>query len=217
MLISLAVRQTLHSKLLRYGRTPLQANWSGADVAARMLRAYGIADVSILHTPGQLTDHYDPRKKTVNLSEQVYYGRNAAAAAIAAHECGHALQHAQGYPFLRFRTAMVPALSATTHFMPWVVLVGIMLVNLTPLPLQVGIGLFSLTTLFSLITLPVEFDASRRALAWIVQGGVVTKREHRMAREALRWAAMTYVVAALGSLAQLLRLVMILHHRRERA
>ncbi len=215
LLVSVAVSGILKSKLKAYSNTRLRANWSGAEVADKMLREYRIENVTITCTRGHLTDHYNPLTKTVNLSDQVYYGKNAAAVAIAAHECGHAVQHAQGYAFLRFRSAMVPALSATTHFMPWIIMLGIFLINTTLLPLTVGIALFALTTLFSFITLPVEFDASRRALAWMDNQGVVTNQEHQMAKNALWWAAMTYVVAALGSLAQLLQLINLLEGRKK--
>ena len=212
--ISMIVGQVFKNKFTQYARTALQANLSGAEVAAKMLQENGLSGVRILCDPGHLTDHYNPSDKTVNLSKDVYHGRSTAAMAVAAHECGHAVQDAQGYAFLRFRSAMAPALSATAHFMPWVILLGIIVVNTTPLPLVAGITLFSLTTLFSFITLPVEFDASRRALLWIDQRGIVTSKEHQMAKDALWWAAMTYVVAALASLAQLIRLLMILRERR---
>lgn len=215
LLISVGVSQILRSKFANYSKTSLRADWSGAEVAAKMLHAYGIEDVKITHTSGHLTDHYNPLTKTVNLSAQVYEGSNAAAAAIAAHECGHAVQHAQGYAFLRLRSAMVPVLSATTRFMPWVIILGVFLINTTLIPLEIGIVLFALTTLFSFVTLPVEFDASRRALAWMDGQRVVTSQERHMAKDALWWAAMTYVVAALGSLAQLLHLINILERRRE--
>jgi Zn-dependent membrane protease YugP len=214
LLVSVAVSSILKSKLNAYSNTRLRANWSGAEVAEKMLRGHGIKHVTITCTRGHLTDHYNPLTKTVNLSDQVYYGKNAAAAAIAAHECGHAVQHAHGYAFLRFRSAMVPALSVTTRFMPWIIMLGIFLINTTMLPLTVGIALFALTTLFSFITLPVEFDASRRALAWMDNQGIVTSQEHQMAKNALSWAAMTYVVAAIGSLAQLLQLINLLERRR---
>ena len=213
ILLSVAVSQLLRSKFATYSQTRLQAALSGAEIAAKMLRTYSIEDVKITCTHGQLTDHYNPLTKTVNLSAQVYEGRNAAAAAIAAHECGHAVQHAQGYAFLRLRSAMVPMLSATTHFMPWIILFGIFVINTTLIPLKVGIAVFALTTLFSLVTLPVEFDASRRALAWMDTQRVVTSQERHMAHDALWWAAMTYVLAALGSLAQLLHLITILLSR----
>jgi uncharacterized protein len=214
LLVSVAVSGIFKSRLNAYAKTKLLANWSGADVADSMLRAYRLEHVKVTCTNGHLSDHYNPLTKTVNLSDQVYYGKNAAAAAIAAHECGHAVQHAQGYAFLRLRSAMVPVLSAATHFMPWIITLGIFLINATLIPLTVGVVLFALTTLFSFITLPVEFDASRRALAWMDQQRVVTNQEHQMAKNALWWAAMTYVVAALGSLAQLLHLINILGSRK---
>ncbi|MEM9416821.1 MAG: zinc metallopeptidase [Bacteroidota bacterium] len=214
-LISSLVSLTFRRRLATYFKTRLQADMSGAEVAKKMLQAHGLEEVKITCTNGQLTDHYNPLNKTVNLSAQVYEGRNAAAAAIAAHECGHAVQHAHGYAFLRLRSAMVPALSATARFMPWVIMLGIFVMNTTPVPLEIGIALFSLTTLFSFVTLPVEFDASRRALAWIDDQRVVTRQERRMAQDALWWAAMTYVVAALGSLAELLHLISILQRRRD--
>lgn len=214
-LVSLAVNQILRNKLNNYSKTRLQANLSGAEVAARMLQEYRIENVKITCTSGHLTDHYNPLTKTVNLSTQVYDGRNAAAAAIAAHECGHAVQHDQGYAFLRLRSAMVPLLSATTRLMPWIIFLGIMLIKTTLIPLEIGIGLFALTTLFSFVTLPVEFDASRRALAWIEGKRIVTSQESQMAKDALWWAAMTYVVATLGSLAQLLHLISMLNRRRD--
>lgn len=214
LIISVVIGGILRSKLTYYAHTSLKANLSGAEIAEKMLRAYGIEQVKITCVGGSLTDHYNPMNKTVNLSEQVYHSKNAAAAAIAAHECGHAVQHAQGYAFLRLRSAMVPALSATTRFMPWMIMMGILLINTTSIPLTVGIALFSLTTLFSFITLPVEFDASRRALHWMDHYGVVTSQEHQLARSALWWAAMTYVVAALGSLVELLRLINILNRNK---
>jgi uncharacterized protein len=214
LLVSVAVGSLLKSRLNAYAKTKLLANWSGAEVAAKMLREHGIEHVKITCTRGHLTDHYNPLTRTVNLSDQVYYGKNAAAAAIAAHECGHAVQHAQGYAFLRFRSAMVPVLSATTRFMPWVIMLGISLIHTTLIPLTVGIVLFALTTLFSFITLPVEFDASKRALAWMDNQGVVTSQEHQMAKKTLWWAAMTYVVAALGTLSQLLHLINMLGSRK---
>jgi Zn-dependent membrane protease YugP len=159
--------------------------------------------VQIISTDGQLSDHYDPTAKTVNLSADVYAGRSATAAAVAAHECGHAVQHAQAYSFLKFRSAMVPALSAVSKFMPLLLIGGVFLLRYSILPLGLGVALFALTTLFSFVTLPVEFDASRRALAWMDRSGVVTTQEHAVAKDALWWAAMTYVVAAISSLATL--------------
>ncbi|HSI91498.1 MAG TPA: zinc metallopeptidase, partial [Adhaeribacter sp.] len=169
----------------------------------------------VISTAGRLTDHYNPSDKTVNLSEGVYASRSVAAAAVSAHECGHAVQHAQAYSMLKFRSAMVPALTITSRFMPWIILIGVVMIQTTILPLAIGVALFALTTLFSFVTLPVEFDASRRALAWIDQKGIVTPEEHGYAKDALKWAAMTYVVAALGSLATLLYYGSLLLGRRD--
>jgi uncharacterized protein len=213
-LISLGVGQMLKSRFNKYSQTGLRSNLSGAEIAVKMLQDNGIFDVKVIHTPGKPTDHYNPADKTVNLSEEVYFGRNAAAAAVSAHECGHAVQHAKAYAFLNFRSAMVPVLSVSSRYLNWIILIGIFAINTTPVPLMLGIVLFGLTTVFSLITLPVEFDASRRALAWIDKNGIVTSQEHTMAKDALWWAAMTYVVAALASIAQLLYLVMMLMGRR---
>jgi Zn-dependent membrane protease YugP len=199
-----AVQWRLKSKFREYGQLGLRANLTGREVAAKMLRDNGIYDVQIISTEGSLSDHYDPTNKTVNLSADVYNERSVSAAAVAAHECGHAVQHAQGYSFLQFRSAMVPALSSVSRVMPFILIAGIFLMRTTPIPLGVGVALFSLTTLFSFVTLPVEFDASRRALAWMDSSGIVTTQEHAGAKDALWWAAMTYVVAALSSLATLL-------------
>jgi Zn-dependent membrane protease YugP len=209
MVASAAVQWRMRSKLKGYGEVGLRSNLTGREVAAKMLRDNGIYDVQITSTDGSLTDHYDPTNKTVNLSADVYNERSVAAAAVAAHECGHAVQHAQAYSFLKFRSAMVPALSAVSKFMPFILLAGIFMIRTSLIPLGIGIALFSLTTLFSFVTLPVEFDASRRALAWMDSNGVVTPQEHEGAKDALWWAAMTYVVAALSSLATLLYYVSI--------
>ena len=209
MLVSFGIQWRLRSKFKQYAQVGLQANLSGAQVAELMLADHGITDVRIISAEGQLTDHYNPTDKTVNLSEGVYAERSAAAAAIAAHECGHAVQHATAYSMLQFRSAMVPALSAVSTWMPWILLAGVVMINRSMIPLGLGIALFSLTTLFSFVTLPVEFDASRRALAWMDKRGVVTTQEHAMAKDALWWAAMTYVVAAISSLATLLYYVSI--------
>ncbi|HET9504785.1 MAG TPA: zinc metallopeptidase [Hymenobacter sp.] len=209
MIASAAVQWRLRSKFKQYGQEGLRSNLTGREVAAKMLRDNGIYDVQIISTDGSLTDHYDPTNKTVNLSADVYNERSVAAAAVAAHECGHAVQHAQAYSFLKFRSAMVPALSAVSKFMPFILLAGVLMIRTSLIPLGVGIALFALTTLFSFITLPVEFDASRRALAWMDSNGVVTAQEHEGAKDALWWAAMTYVVAALSSLATLLYYVSI--------
>ncbi len=209
MIASAAVQWRLRSKFKEYGQVGMRSNLTGREVAAKMLRDNGIYDVQIISTDGSLTDHYDPTNKTVNLSADVYNERSVAAAAVAAHECGHAVQHAQAYSFLQFRSAMVPALSAVSRFMPFILLAGIFMIRTSLIPLGIGIALFALTTLFSFITLPVEFDASRRALAWMDRNGVVTAQEHEGAKDALWWAAMTYVVAALSSLATLLYYVSI--------
>jgi Zn-dependent membrane protease YugP len=158
---------------------------------------------------GQLTDHYNPTDKTVNLSDAVYYGTSVAAAAVAAHECGHAVQHAKSYAWLTMRSQLVPVVSVTSKYMQWILLAGIVLINFSTLPLGIGIVLFSLTTLFSIITLPVEFDASNRALRWLETSRITNANNHYYAKDALKWAALTYVVAALGSLATLIYYIMI--------
>lgn len=215
MLISMGVSARLKSKFKKYSQTPLSSGLSGREVAEMMLHDNGITDVKVMSVAGRLTDHYNPADKTVNLSEYVYEARSAAAAAVAAHECGHAVQHAKAYSFLKFRSAMVPALSIASRYMQWIILIGILMIQTTPVPLAIGVALFGLTTLFSFVTLPVEFDASKRALAWIDRRGIVTTQEHDMAKDALKWAALTYVVAALGSLATLLYYVSLLMGRRD--
>ncbi|EMR03840.1 zinc metallopeptidase [Cesiribacter andamanensis] len=209
-ILSWLVGQRLRSKFAKYSQIPLRSGISGAEAAAKMLQDAGITNVRIVSVAGRLTDHYNPADRTVNLSQEVYQGRNAAAVAVAAHEVGHAVQHAKAYSMLKFRSAMVPVLSVSSQYLSWVILIGIFLINTTPVPLMLGIGLFAITTLFAFVTLPVEFDASRRALAWMGTTGLVDQREMGMSKDALKWAAMTYVVAALASLAQLLYLVMIL-------
>ena len=204
MLLSFGVSWKLKSKFRKYSEIGLRSGLSGREVAEMMLSDNNITDVRVISTEGMLTDHYDPTNKTVNLSEGVYASRSAAAAAVAAHECGHAVQHARAYSMLKFRSAMVPALSVASRYMQWILIIGILMMQTTMIPLAIGVALFALTTLFSFVTLPVEFDASKRALAWMDTRGVVTPQEHGMAKDALKWAAMTYVVAALGSLATLL-------------
>lgn len=204
MLASWLVSWRLKSKFQQYSQIPLRSGISGREAAEMMLADNGITDVKVISVAGKLTDHYNPADKTVNLSEYVYDARSAAAVAVAAHECGHAVQHATAYSMLKFRSAMVPALSIASRYMQWILLAGVLLINTTPIPLGIGILLFALTTIFSFITLPVEFDASRRALAWIDKRGIASSQEHEMAKDALKWAAMTYVVAAIGSLATLL-------------
>jgi len=215
MLASMLVSWTLKSKFEKYSKLGLSSGLSGREIAELMLADNGITDVKVISTPGKLTDHYNPADKTVNLSESVYESRSAAAAAVAAHECGHAVQHAKAYTFLKFRSAMVPALSIASRYMQWILLIGIFALQATPIPLAVGVALFALTTLFSFITLPVEFDASKRALAWMDTRGVVSRDEHAMAKDALKWAAMTYVVAAISSLATLLYYASLLFGRRD--
>jgi Zn-dependent membrane protease YugP len=214
-LISMAVSWKLKSKFNQYSQIPIRSGLSGKEIAEKMLADNGIYDVRVISVEGKLTDHYNPTDKTVNLSHEVYHGRNAAAAAVAAHECGHAVQHARAYAWLKMRSTLVPMVSVASNYMQWIILIGILVIQSTPVPLFIGVVLFGLTTLFSFITLPVEFDASRRALAWIDSRGIVTSQEHSMSKDALWWAAMTYVVAALGSLATLLYYVSLLLGRRD--
>ena len=202
--LSTFVSWRLRSKFNEYSQIGLSNGLSGAEVAQQMLRQNGILDVRVLSVEGMLTDHYNPADKTVNLSADVYYGKSVASAAVAAHECGHAVQHQAAYAPLKLRSALVPVLTVSSQYIQWILLGGILLLQTTPLPLTIGVALFALTTVFSFVTLPVEFDASRRALAWIQTNGVVNEREYGFAKNALWWAAMTYVVAALGSLATLM-------------
>lgn len=204
MVVSFLVQLKLRSKFSEYGHIALQSDLSGQQVAEMMLADNGIRDVRVISTEGQLTDHYNPAEKTVNLSPDVYYGRSAMAAAVAAHECGHAVQHARAYGMLQLRSALVPALSVASRFTPLLLMFGIVMIQATLIPLTLGVVLFGLMTLFSFITLPVEFDASKRALAWMEQRRIVTPREHAVAKDGLKWAALTYVVAAVSSLATLL-------------
>ena len=177
---------------------------SGAETALKMLHDNGIYDVKVIPTNGMLTDHYNPQTKTVALSEGVYDSRSVAAAAVAAHECGHAVQHAKGYAPLKMRSALVPVVTFSSNIVQWVILLGIILINVFPALLWFGIGLFAMTTIFSFITLPVEINASRRAVAWLSNAGITDAKTQPMAIDALKWAAYTYVIAALGSLATLL-------------
>lgn len=210
MIVSLAVSARLKSKFRKYSKIGLKSGLSGGEVAELMLRDHGIHDVRVTSVGGSLTDHYNPVNKTVNLSEEVYYGRSAASAAVASHECGHAVQHATGYGALELRSALVPIQNVSGKILNFVVLAsifgGAFLFSAFPydLILLVIIGCYSILTLFSFITLPVEFNASNRALQWIQQRNIVDAREHGMAKDALKWAAMTYVVAAIGSLATLI-------------
>lgn len=215
MAVSWYVQWRLKSKFEEYSQVGLSNGMSGQEIAEKMLRDSGIFDVRVVSVEGKLTDHYNPQDKTVNLSPDVFYGRSVAAAAVASHECGHAVQHAKAYSWLQFRSQMVPFLSIASRYMQWVILAGVLLINTTPIPLTIGVALFALTTLFSFITLPVEYDASNRALAWIQTNRIVTEREHGMAKDALKWAARTYLVAAIGSLATLLYYLSILAGRRD--
>lgn len=214
MLLSWGVSARLKSKFKKYSQLRLQNGMSGAEIAEKMLADHGIRNVKVISTPGQLTDHYNPLNKTVNLSEAVYNQRNAAAAAVAAHECGHAVQHAVGYEWLQLRSKLVPVVSVTSNLVQWILLAGIVLINTFPSLLLVGIVLFSLTTLFTIITLPVEYDASNRALAWLENKRIVTRDELASSKDALKWAARTYVMAAIGSIATLLYYVSIYMNRR---
>ncbi len=209
MVLSWIVSMTLKSKFKRYSRIPIDNGMSGKDVAERMLHDNGIYDVRVESVQGHLTDHYNPQTKTINLSNEVYNGRSISAAAVAAHECGHAVQHATAYAWLGFRSKMVPAVSFSSRYVQWILLLGILMVNTFPALLLAGIVIFGLTTLFSFITLPVEINASTRALAWLSDAGITSYQNHDKAKDALKWAAYTYVVAALGSLATLLYYVMI--------
>ncbi|MFR1987079.1 MAG: zinc metallopeptidase [Prevotellamassilia sp.] len=208
-LISYLVQANLNSKFKKFSRVPLSAGLTGREVAEKMLRDHGIYNVRVISTPGYLTDHYNPTDGTVNLSPEVYNGNSVAAAAVAAHECGHAVQHAVAYGPLTLRTSLVPIVSFASNWVQWVLLAGILLVNSFPSLLLIGIILFAMTTLFSFVTLPVEIDASRRATAWLQRAGITSAYDQPMAVSALRSAAYTYVVAALSSLATLVYYVMI--------
>lgn len=215
MLLSWLISMQLKSKFRKYSKIPINYNMTGKEVAEKMLRDNGIMDVKVISTAGQLTDHYNPMNKTVNLSDGVYNSSNVAAAAVSAHECGHAVQHATAYSFLQMRSKLVPVVSFASKWVQWVLLAGIILVQTFPALLLIGIVLFGLTTLFSFITLPVEINASKRALVWLNTSGITNVQNHDKAEDALRWAAYTYIVAALGSLATLLYYIMIFMGRRD--
>jgi len=214
-LLSFMVQQNLQSKFKKYSKMPLANGMTGREVAEKMLRDNGIYDVKVTSTPGMLTDHYNPVNKTVNLSEGVYGSNSVAAAAVAAHECGHAVQHAHAYAPLKMRSALVPVVQFSSNIVSWVLLAGILMVNTMPSILLFGIVLFAATTLFSFITLPVEINASQRALAWMSNAGITNAFNRDAAKDALKSAAYTYVVAALSSLATLIYYVMIYMGRRE--
>jgi uncharacterized protein len=214
MLLSWLVGNQLKSRFRKYSKIPVNYGVTGKEVAEKMLYDNGIYDVKVVSVPGELTDHYHPGHKTVNLSRDVYLGNSVAAAAVAAHECGHAVQHARAYAFLQMRSALVPAVSFASRYVQWVLLAGILMVETFPGLLLTGIILFGMTTLFSFITLPVEIDASQRALAWLNHSNITTRATHPHAQDALKWAAYTYVVAALASLATLLVYIYIFLGRR---
>lgn len=214
MLCSWMVSNRLKSKFEQYSKLLLRNGMSGAEIAEKMLADNHIFDVKVISVAGQLTDHYNPMDKTVNLSEAVYNQRNAAAAAVAAHECGHAVQHAVGYQWLTMRSSLVPVVNVASSYMQWILLGGILMINTFPQLLLVGIVIFAATTVFSIVTLPVEYDASNRALAWLESKNMLTIEEHAGAKDALAWAARTYVVAALGSIATLLYYLSIYMNRR---
>ena len=204
MLMSWLVSSRLKSKFEFYSKLQLQNGMSGKEIAEKMLADNGIYDVKVISVEGQLTDHYNPADKTVNLSESVYNQRNAAAAAVAAHECGHAVQHARAYSMLELRSKLVPIVSFTSGIVQWILLLGILMIRTFPSLLLIGILIFAATTLFTIITLPVEYDASNRALAWLKNKNMLNQAEYAGAEDALKWAARTYVVAAIGSIGTLL-------------
>ena len=204
MVASMIVQQVLQSKFNKYSKVLIYNGMTGAEVAQKMLHEHGIYDVKVTSTRGTLTDHYNPMTKTVNLSEGVYASRSVAAAAVAAHECGHAVQHAYGYGPLKMRSALVPVVNIASSLVSWVILAGVILIETFPLLIWIGIALFATTTLFSFVTLPVEVNASTRAISWLSNAGITDYSTRPQAVDALKWAAYTYVIAALGSLATLL-------------
>lgn len=217
MVLGMIVQSTLKRKFKKYSQVPTSSGLSGKEIAEKMLSDNGIHDVSVVSVQGFLSDHYDPSKKTVNLSPDVFEGKNVSAAAVAAHECGHAVQHATAYSMLQLRSALVPMVQISSNLAQWVILIGLGLFTVgggNPTVLLIGIILFAISTLFSIITLPVEFDASARALQWLNSSHITLGKEHEDAKDALKWAALTYVVAALASIAMLLQYIMIYNDRR---
>ncbi len=211
MLLGMAVQYKLKSKFTQYTKTPVASGLSGKEIAEKMLKENGIYDVQVVSTPGFLSDHYDPIKKTVNLSKDVYEGQNVSAAAVSAHECGHAVQHATAYSMLTLRSRLVPAVKISSTLSQWVIFAGLGMMGFgggNPTILLVGIVLFAVSTLFSVVTLPVEFDASARALKWLDTANITSGTEHEKAKDALKWAALTYVVSALASIAMLVQYVL---------
>lgn len=213
MVLSFVVQQKLQRKFAKYSKISNGTGLTGAEVAAKMLREHGINDVKIVSIEGELTDNYNPVDKTLNLSRDVYSQSSIAAAAVAAHECGHAIQHAAGYAPLKMRSAMVKVVSFANKWVTWVLLLGVLLIQVTPSLLWFGIMLFATSTLFSIITLPVEINASQRAVAWLDRTGITTYETRPMAEDALKWAAYTYIIAALGSLATLFYYIGIARNR----
>lgn len=217
-IVGLIVSNRLKSKFAEYSQLGLRNGLSGREIAEKMLADNHIYDVRVLSTPGQLTDHYNPQDKTVNLSPDVYEGRSVSAAAVAAHECGHAVQHATAYEMLTFRSAIVPFVNISSQVSQWVILagLGLMFGAANPTILLIGIVLFSVTTLFTLVTLPVEYDASNRALKWLEEKNMTSPAEHKAAADALKWAARTYLVAAISSVATLLYYILLFLNARDR-
>lgn len=213
MLASFLVQNMLQRRFEKYSKVPLTNGMTGAEVARKMMNDNGIYDVKVECIPGMLTDHYNPATKTVNLSESVYSGRSVAAAAVAAHECGHVVQHAVGYAPLKMRTALVPIVTFSNNIVMWILLFGVMMVNVFPALLWLGIILFAATTLFSFVTLPVEINASSRAVNWLESAGITNYETKPMAIDALKWAAYTYVIAALSSLATLFYYISVARNR----
>lgn len=213
MLASFLVQNMLQRRFEKYSKVPLTNGMTGAEVARKMMNDNGIYDVKVECIPGMLTDHYNPATKTVNLSEAVYSGRSVAAAAVAAHECGHVVQHAVGYAPLKMRTALVPLVTFSNNIVMWLLLFGVMMVNVFPALLWLGIILFAATTLFSFVTLPVEINASSRAVNWLESAGITNYETKPMAIDALKWAAYTYVIAALSSLATLFYYISVARNR----
>ena len=217
-IVGLIVSNRLKSKFNEYSQISLRNGMSGREIAEKMLADNGIYDVHVTSVPGHLSDHYNPQDKTINLSPDVYEGRSISAAAVAAHECGHAVQHATAYNMLTFRSAIVPIVNISSQLSQWIILAGLGLLvgSANPTILLVGIGLFAITTLFTIITLPVEYDASNRALRWLEKSNITTPAEHDKAADALKWAARTYVVAAIGSVATLLYYILLFVNSRDR-
>lgn len=212
MLLSFIIQKVLTNRFEKYSKVGISL--SGAEIAERMMQDNDIDDVKVMAINGQLTDHYNPQEHSINLSQSVFNQRNIAAAAIAAHETGHCIQHAQGYGPLKLRTALVPVVSFANRTVSWVLLLGVLLIKTMPILLDIGIALFAITTFFSIVTLPVEINASRRAIAWLEQSGIATYETLPMAKDALKWAAYTYVIAALGSLATLFYYISLSNNRR---